>query len=71
MDATLAKEGPHPNQVLSAKHSVRLGPSDFARIALHLEVFMALRPAESEDLRRKYNHHNISRGTMRRRRPDG
>ena len=42
----------HLRQLLARQLAVRLGPLDLARVALHLEVLVALGAAELEDLRR-------------------
>ena len=42
---------PHLCQLLARELAVRLCPLDLTRVALHLEVLVALGPAEAEDLR--------------------
>lgn len=54
----------HLRQVLAVHPSVRLGPPDLARVALHLEVLVALGAAETERLRTEHTRgqtppHNV------------
>ncbi len=42
---------PHLCQLLASQLAVGLGPLDFPRVALHLEVFVAFAAAEAENLR--------------------
>lgn len=42
----------HLSQLLSGQLPVGLGPLHLARVTLHLEVLVALGPAELEDLRK-------------------
>jgi len=46
-----AGPGPHLGQLLAGELPVRLGPAHLARVALHLEVLVALAAAEAEHLR--------------------
>lgn len=48
------------SQLLACKLAVRLCPLDLARVALHLEVFVALGPAEAEHLQQGLHHHEHS-----------